>query len=216
MPTLLLCLATIGFPMPRPTLCHANPHRMPTSPICVGHAIRYRGSCPCLNNPHQHYLGSKQQQAPHRRSKSTAGHPRTGWNWHKGPAPTQRTQTPKKTHPEPEDGNSKQPSPSTQLCPMNSKPWSLQPAKHCFTPKLALLQAEPSPPYLTPQSFNTCPTSSGFSFSVVFVCASHSPHVVVGAVALVTFSATTAHAACAQSGVLRARGGPVERAAAPI
>ena len=50
----------------------------------------------------------------------------------------------------------------------------------------------PSPPYLTPQSSNIHPTSSGFSFSVVFVCTSHSPHVFVGAVALLTPLATTA------------------------
>ena len=55
---------------------------------------------------------------------------------------------------------------------MNSKPWSLQPAKPCFNPKLAPLQAEPSPPYRTPQTTNIHPTSPGFSFSVVFVCTS--------------------------------------------
>ena len=138
----------------------------------------------------------------------------------------------KKRPPEPKDCNSEHPPPSTLLCPMNSKPWSLQLAKLCYTLKLAPLQAaEPSPPSLTPQGSNSHPTSSGFSISVVFVCTSHSLHVFVGTVALLTTSATNGQwsmvnactpeetpssAACAQPGVLRAWGDPLAKSAARI
>ena len=75
---------------------------------------------------------------------------------------------------------------------MNSKPRSLWPAKPCYNPKLAPSQAEPSPRYPTLPNSSTLPTSSGSPSSVVSVCTSHSLHVLVGAVALLTPLATTA------------------------
>ena len=118
----------------------------------------------------------------------------------------------KKRPPEPKDCNSEHPPPSTLLCPMNSKPWSLQLAKLCYTLKLAPLQAaEPSPPSLTPQGSNSHPTSSGFSISVVFVCTSHSLHVFVGTVALLTTSATNGQWSMVNGQCLHAWGDPLER-----
>ena len=73
----------------------------------------------------------------------------------------------------------------------------------------------PSPPFLILQSLSTLPIFFGSSSSVVSVCTSHSQHVLVGAVALLTLLADH-RAACARSGVLRSRGGPLERAAARI
>ena len=63
----------------------------------------------------------------------------------------------------------------------------------------ALLQSQaspspavPSPPFLILQSSSTLPIFFGSSSSVVSVCTSHSQHVLVGAVALLTLLATTA------------------------
>ena len=45
--------ATFSFPMPRPAVCPAKPHRVSASPVCLGHAIGYRGSGPCFNSRHR-------------------------------------------------------------------------------------------------------------------------------------------------------------------
>ena len=74
---------------------------------------------------------------------------------------------------------------------MNSKPPSLQPARPCYNPKLAPSPAAPSPPSLTLQSLSTLPIFFGSSSSVVSACTSHSQHVLVGAVVLLTLLATT-------------------------
>ena len=88
---------------------------------------------------------------------------------------------------------------------MNSKPPSFQPAKPCYNPKLAPSRAAPSPLYLILQSLSALPTFFGSSSSIVSVGTSHSQHILAGAVALF-----------AQSGGLRARGHPFQRAATRI
>ena len=114
-----------------------------------------------------------------------------------------------------EDGNSKQQPPSTRPCTMNSKPPSLQPARPCYNPKLAPSPATPSPPSLTLQSLSTLPIFFGSSSSVVSACTSHSQHVLVGAVALLTLLATTVRHVLSQESY-DPEAGPLERAAARI
>ena len=91
---------------------------------------------------------------------------------------------------------------------MNSKQRSLQPAKPCYNPKLAPLQAEPSPLEYPSHLFRILllrrlrlhlPLSARS-------CQRRRPLDLLG----------DHRAACAQSGVLRARGGPLERAVARI
>ena len=166
------------------------------------------------NTLHQQYLASKQQRALHRRSKSMVGHPQAGRNWHKGTDPTQRTQTQKKTHPEPEDGNSKQPPVHTAMS--NELQAVIPPASQ------ALLHSQAGP--FASRAFTTIPYTTEFEypshlFRILLLrrfrlhlplsarfCRCRRPLNPLG----------DHRAACAQSGVLRARGGPLERAAARI
>ena len=85
---------------------------------------------------------------------------------HKGSNQTQQTQTPKK-HLDPENGNNATPSLSTPLCTMNSKPRSRQPTKARYNSKFVPSQAfrtlfrrvAPFPPFSGPFAHPTLCTS---------------------------------------------------------
>ena len=155
---------------------------------------------------YQQYLASKQQRALHRRSKSMVGHPRTGWNWDKGTDPTQRTQTPKKTA-------SNTP---VHTAMSNELQAVIPPASQ------ALLQSQAGP--FASRAFTTVPDTTDDEYPshltrilLLRRVRLHPPLSARFCWCRRPLDPLGDHrAACAQSGVLRARGGPVERAAARI
>ena len=135
---------------------------------------------------------SKQQQLQPKRLKSVDGHLPTWTELTQGIQPNTTEANHRRSTQNSRMATASNNPRSTRPCTMNSKPPSLQPARPCYNPKLAPSQAEPSPLYPIPSS-STLPTSSGSSSSsIVSVCTSHSLHVLVGAVALLTPLATTA------------------------